>query len=433
MLLGHLYKTLSMDTKRVLILTYYWPPSGGAGVQRWLKFCRYLPQYGVEPVVITVDPKVASYPLLDESLLAEVPEDMQVIRTRSFEPLALLGRIVGKKQVPHAGFSNVDTRSLLQRVLRFIRGNFFVPDARVGWNRYAYKAARKLIEQKSFDAIVTTGPPHSTHLVGLRLKKKLGIKWLADFRDPWTDIYYYNQLMHLPFVKQYDAKLERNVLAAADEVVTVGNTLRKQLEKKLNSREVKVVSNGFDPVDFNDFSVQKPKVFTVTYMGTISEQYNPDVFIEACKILKDKGVDFCIRFVGQVASPVLKKFTNAGLDGHLELISYVAHHEALQYLSRSSALLLVLPDIPGNKGILTGKMFEYLASGLPIIGIGPTDSDAAFLIKEAGAGRMFEQGSGFQLLSYLRELQVDGGVDFSTKSGEIYSRDILAKEIAGIL
>ncbi|MGM0551279.1 MAG: glycosyltransferase, partial [Bacteroidota bacterium] len=286
-----------MDTKRVLILTYYWPPSGGAGVQRWLKFVKYLPQYGVTPVVVTVDPKKASYPVTDVSLNDEVPDEVEVIRTNSFEPLTILGKLVGKKHVPHAGFSNVNTQSVLQRILRFIRGNFFVPDARVGWNGYAYRAAKKVLRQHSFDAVITTGPPHSTHLVGLKLKRKLGVRWIADFRDPWTDIYYYNQLMHLPFVKRHDARLERKVLMEADEILTVGKTLKELLEAKKQENSVKILTNGFDPKDFEGFTRKKPEIFTITYMGTMAAQYNLQVFIEACQQLRNLEIPFRVRFV----------------------------------------------------------------------------------------------------------------------------------------
>lgn len=423
-----------MDTKRVLILTYYWPPSGGAGVQRWLKFCRYLPQYGVEPVVITVDPKVASYPLLDESLLAEVPKDMQVIHTRSFEPLALLGRIVGKKQVPHAGFSNVDTRSLLQRVLRFIRGNFFVPDARVGWNRYAYKAARKLIEQKSFDAIVTTGPPHSTHLVGLRLKKKLGIKWLADFRDPWTDIYYYNQLMHLPFVKQYDAKLERKVLAAADEVVTNCPSNRLLLSGKLHKDcigKFTSVTNGFDEDDFVD-DVPRPDIFTLTYVGTISERYEPDVVFAALQHLVKKGINLRFRVVGSIAPSLIELVKQRSLDAYFELIDYVPHHEAIKYMQHSSMLLYIFPKT-NNDGGIAGKLFEYLATGVPILALGPKEGDSAMILAETNAGKMFERSEEEGIKAYLSDIVNGGSILQASASIDKFSRRKLTEAISNLL
>jgi glycosyltransferase involved in cell wall biosynthesis len=422
-----------MDTKRVLILTYYWPPSGGAGVQRWLKFAKYLPKYGVTPTIITVDPRKASYPLTDSSLCDEVSADVKVIRTKSFEPLQLLSKVVGKKQVPHAGFSNVNTQSPLQRILRFVRGNFFIPDARVGWNRYAYKAAKNEILHQKFDAVITTGPPHSTHLVGLKLKRKLGVRWLADFRDPWTDIYYYNQLMHLPVVKKRDLFLEKLVLNEADEILTVGNTLKKSLEGKVDNQLVRVVPNGFDTADFKQFSIDKPKRFTITYTGTLAEQYNISAFLDACILMKQQDMDFAIRFVGQVADSVVAKFAHAGLSSQLELIPYVEHHEALNYLSKSSALLLVLPDIPGNKGILTGKLFEYLASGLPIIGIGPQDSDTAEVLNETQAGKMFANEDGVQIFQYLLKLKSNEIPSIVDGSREAYSRANLALHLAGLL
>jgi hypothetical protein len=199
------------EKRKVLIITYYWPPSGGAGVQRWLKFAKYLPEFGVEPIVLTVDPKYASYPQRDESLEKDIHQKLKVYKTKTFEPLNLLSGILGKKNVPYGGFTNVNKKSFLQTILRFIRGNFFIPDARVGWNNYAYKKAKEIIEEYKIDTVITTSPPHSTQLIGLELKKKLSITWIADFRDPWTDIYYYKDLLHTCLAKRLDKNKEQEV------------------------------------------------------------------------------------------------------------------------------------------------------------------------------------------------------------------------------
>ena len=213
--------------KKVLIITYYWPPSGGAGVQRSLKFVKYLPLFGIEPIVITVDAEQATYPILDSTLLNEVSEDVRVVRTRSFEPLKILSAIKGKESVPHGGFANSNKESITQRTLRFIRGNFFIPDARKGWVSFAVKAASEIIEKEKIDTVFVSSPPHSSQLIGLELKKKYNIKWIADMRDPWTDIYYYKDLLQTKFSAARDAVYERQVLEGADEVISVSEPINK--------------------------------------------------------------------------------------------------------------------------------------------------------------------------------------------------------------
>lgn len=376
--------------KRVLIITYYWPPSGGAGVQRWLKFAKYLPEFDIEPIILTVDPNHASYLQIDKSLGKDISLDLKVFKTKSFEPLSLLSKILGKKNIAYGGFTNVNKKSILQIVLRFIRGNFFIPDARVGWNKYAYKKAKEIISEYKIDTVITTSPPHSTQLIGLKLKKKLNINWIADFRDPWTDIYYYKDLLHTRLVKRIDEKKEREVLEKADKVIVVGKLLKENFYGKINQEKFVVITNGYDEEDFEEHKHVRPEKFTITYTGTLSDQYNVAAFIEACKMLKSKGVDFIIRFIGNVAESKLNEFKNAGLLENVEIVNYVPHQESIKYLYNSSALLLVIPDFNGNKGILTGKLFEYLASGIPIVGIGPTDGDASEIIDECEVGEMFD-------------------------------------------
>ena len=234
-------------------------------------------------------------------------------------------------------------------------------------------------------------------------------------------------------VKKRDLFLEKLVVKEADEILTVGNTLKNTLEGKAVNSLVKVIPNGFDPADFKHFSTSKPERFTITYMGTMAEQYNISAFLDACILMKQHDIDFSIRFVGQVAESVVGKFTQAGLISHLELIPYVEHREALNYLSRSSALLLVLPDIPGNKGILTGKLFEYLASGLPIIGIGPQDSDTAEVLTKTQAGKMFANEEGEQIFQYLLKLNRNENSFLIDGTREAYSRANLAAHLAELL
>ena len=220
--------------RKILIITYYWPPSGGAGVQRWLKMAKYLPSFGFEPIILTVDPSDASYPIRDESLVRET-EGISTCRTKSFEPLKLYGSVFGKTNVPYSGFSNLETDSFFSKVTRWMRGNFFIPDARKGWNKYALPKALELIEKFNIDLVITTGPPHSTHLIGKILKERKSLTWIADFRDPWTDIYYYDDLLLSEKNKLKDTALELSVLKTADIIFAVCPSNLKLLSSKLHT------------------------------------------------------------------------------------------------------------------------------------------------------------------------------------------------------
>lgn len=396
---------MNKDIKtRVLIITYYWPPSGGAGVQRWLKFAKYLPEFGIEPIILTVDPKYASYPQRDESLEKDIHPDLKVFKTKSFEPLNILSGLFGKKSVPYGGFTNVKKKSFLQTILRFVRGNFFIPDARVGWNKYAYHKAKKLIAEFKIDTLITTSPPHSTQLIGLKLKKKMDITWIADFRDPWTDIYYYKDLLHTNLVKQIDKKKEEQVLKNADKVITVGNTLKNDLQSKSGRKDIQIISNGFDENDFDGLERVKPEKFTITYTGTLSDHYNVSSFVKVCQRLKEEGNDFIIRFVGNISEQKYYEFKEAGLEDNLEVVSYVSHEKSIEYLYNSSVLMLVIPEFERNEGILTGKLFEYLATKMPIIGIGPAKGDAAKIMENCSSGKMVEYFNEKLLYEYIHDL-----------------------------
>ncbi len=418
-------------SKRVLIITYYWPPSGGAGVQRWLKFTKYLPDWSWEPVVLTVKEENASYGQRDESLANELSPTLKVIRTQSFEPYSLYLRISGKKEIPYGGFSNESNPSVFQKVSRWIRGNFFIPDPRRGWNRYALKAAQKLMLEEKFDAIITTGPPHSTHLIGYCLKRQTGIKWIADFRDPWTDIYYYKDLSHSALAKWYDRKLEKKVLLGSDKIVTVGNVLKEMFlskSQKLSSDKVEVITNGYDTADFEGFDKSVPKHFTITYTGTVSPYYRLEGLVIALKELPvEIRKNVYIRFVGNISQNMIALFEQAELSSQLEYVGYVSHSQSVEYLFKSALLLLLIPDVKENKGILTGKFFEYLATGRPILAIGPTDGDVATILKETGAGEIVDYNNVQILSATIRKFYEDykaEKVNISGKEIEKYSKKI---------
>ena len=247
--------------KKVLIITYYWPPSGGAGVQRILKSVKYLPEFGILPYVVTVKTDQASYPSIDESLGMDVPQQAKVYRTDTFEPFGIYSKLLGKKSIP-TGFSNESNPGFIQKFSRFIRGNFFIPDARRGWVKYAYREASRIIESEKIDTVLITSPPHSAQLTGLMLRKKYKFKWIADFRDPWTDIYYYDEFSHLPFARKKDLNFENAVLNSADRIITVSKDVKRLLaaKSKLTSDDkIIIIPNGYDEEDFKNKIITEEK------------------------------------------------------------------------------------------------------------------------------------------------------------------------------
>jgi len=428
--------------KKILFITYYWPPSGGAGVQRSLKFVKYLSEFGVLPVVLTVDEKFASYPLLDETLTKEIPAAINIYRTRSFEALKILSLFTSMKNIPHGGFANSNKEKPFQKFLRFMRGNLFIPDARIGWINFAVSKASEIIEREKIDTIFITSPPHSSQLIGLRLKKRLNIRWIADMRDPWTDIYYYNDLLHTERSKRKDAKLESEVLINSDEVITVSRPIEKMFLSKsaeISPDKFHVIPNGFDESDFPENVVSADKYFQITYVGSIADSYAPDVFFEMMRKAMDDfpAVSFRMRFVGSMPDSIKQLIVKNRLMEISEFVSHVSHDKAVTYMLSSTALLLLIPEVVNNEGILTGKLFEYLASRRPIIGLGPVHGEASAILNECTAGKMFHRRDSLELYSYFKTLilqwQEKKDLKNINQNYQKYSRRELTKKLAAII
>lgn len=394
--------------EKVLILTYYWPPSGGPGVQRWLKFCRYLPEFGFEPIVLTVDPGQATYPIADASLLKEVPAHLRVYTTSTREPYALYKRIMRRTQVPYSGFANEQNTGVGSTVSRFLRGNLFVPDARVGWNRFALQQARKLIQEENIPYLITTSPPHSTQLVGLKLKKEFPqLRWIADLRDPWTDIFYYKDLLHLPMIRRKDRQLEKQVLAQADTVVTVSNFISNMFVQKVGEEyaaRFKVVYNGYDSDDFKEVPPRiKADTFTLAYVGTLADSYRLDGLIHAIKMLKPEYFSrIRLHFTGQICD-TWRNALQENFPGKVEFSGHTDHKTAIARMHTADMLLLVIPDTSQNQGILTGKLFEYMAAGRIVVGLGPPKGEAASILEDTRAGVMFDYANAGEIAAFIEK------------------------------
>lgn len=427
---------------KILFLSYYWPPSGGPGVQRALKFAKFLPDHKIDPYVVTVKANKASYPLIDSTLEKDVADDLKVFRTNSFEPLEWYRIFTKKKEIPYSGFVNMDKSTLFQKIARFIRGNFFIPDARMGWMRYAYKKAFQLSKENNFKAIVSTSPPHSTQLTGLKLKFNTGLPWIADMRDPWTDIYYYNDFYHLPFAKRKDAAYELQVLESADRIIVTNHSAKDLFlskSEKINPDKIVVIPNGFDKKDFIKRYTPPKKEMIITYSGTIADSYCIEEFISALAQFHKQQPDFPlkIRFVGKVSAGIKKQIRKLSLREITEYIGYVSHDKAIKYLLKSSLLFMASPKIVNNESIVPGKLFEYLAALKPIIFIGPVKCDVARMIHECKAGRSFNYEEGFRMLNYITELaerwKKAPDLDIKNDYYKKYSRQELTKTFAKII
>ncbi len=419
--------------EKVLIITYYWPPSGGAGVQRWLKFTKYLPSSGWIPVVLTVKPEYAAYPFKDTSLYGEIPVDVEVHRTKAINFFALYNK--DQSKIPKAGFASGTGKGLKSTVSRLIRGNFFIPDPRRGWNRFAFRKACELIRTQGISHVITTSPPHSTQLIGLSLKRRFPhLKWIADLRDPWTDIYYYDMFKPSLPARMIDRELEKRVLTRADRIITVGQNLASAFAATaaIVADKTDILPNGYDEEDFQGITPTLPEIFTITYVGTLSPAYPVKGFIEAVKDLKINGRPVALRFVGIVPEEIRTLFHGVGDSPGPEFINYCEHPDAISHMMSSSMLLLIIPDHRSNRSILTGKIFEYLATGKPVLLLGPEDGDAARLLTLCGYQGIFGYTDVQKIRDFILRVAEGRVVNRSGHHLE-YSRRALAVKLGEIL
>ncbi len=388
---------LNVSKKKVLIITYYWPPSGGSGVQRWLKFVKYLPSYGWTPFVFT--PDNPSFDIKDDSLLKDVPPEAEVIRFPIWEPYALFLSIAkisgGSKSAKPTELVRTGKNSLFQKISTWIRGNFFIPDPRLFWVKPSAKFLRSFLDENQIQTVITTGPPHSLHLIGLKLKQaRPSIRWIADFRDPWSEWGLLDSLGVGKLARKKHRRLEQKVLQNADEILTITPFYVRRFEA-LSNKKVQLLTNGFDEDDFSDIVYSRSDRFTIRHVGIINEKCDPrplmtaiaDVLLQHPQI-KSKTV---IEFIGEV-HPDFKSFvtSNPTLNSVTSFFGNIPHKQLLTMYGTSSLLLLVLTGYKNAEGYMPGKLFEYLATGLPIVATGPEDGDAAILLNQTKAGVMID-------------------------------------------
>ena len=415
---------------KVLIITYYWPPAGGSGVQRWLKFVKYLQNFDIEPVVYTVDD--GSYPKEDFSLLKEVPKNIEILKQPIWEPTDVLFWKKNKEQ--KKGVSNVGKNGLLS----FVRGNFFIPDPKVFWVKPSVKFLQNYLNTNKIDVIISTGPPHSMHLIAQKLHQKNNVKWLADFRDPWSNLYYNKDFNQLSFAKNKNRKLENFVLENADCVLTVSNSLKEEFSRK--SKRVEVITNGFDDEVLASKEVVLDIKFSISYIGLLPKQSNPKILFKVLRELSLENSEFEkdleINFIGDISDEVKAEVKLNKLESNTAFLGYVTHEIAIEYQKKSQVLLLLIPNVENNKGILTGKLFEYLTAKRPIVAIGPEKGDLSKILKETNAGVVINFDNETKLKLEILELYQKYKTNKLTVSStniEKYHRKELTKNLASIL
>lgn len=425
---------------KVLIITYYWIPSGGAGVQRWVKFAKYLPTYSILPTIYT--PKNPEYPSIDHSLETDISPLVNVIKTQIWEPYNIYRQLFGKKgEKINAGFISENKKSGWKEKLSiWIRGNCLIPDPRKFWIKPSVRYLKKYLVENNIDTIITTGPPHSMHLIGLRLKKKIPhIRWVADFRDPWTKIDFYKDLRLNPISDYLHHRWERKVVSNADHVIVVSTEMYNDF-RQLNPHNIQLITNGYDTDDIPKKRPPLDEKFTLSHIGTLNASRNPHTLWEVLSELVKEDDTFekslQIQLIGKTDFSVLDSIDQYGLSPYLKNIAYLPHHEAIKYQQRSQLLLLLINRVASAKGILTGKLFEYMAAKRPILAIAPTLSDVAQVITETKAGKVIDFDDKEQMKKIVRSYFVhykNKTLDIQTENIEKYSRKELTKKLAKML
>ena len=422
--------------KRALVITYYWPPAGGPGVQRWLKFVTYFKDFGIEPVVFI--PDNPHYPLQDKSIVSEIPEGIEIIRFPIKEPYGF-AKIFSKKKTNQvsSGIITNKNQSVLEKLLLWIRGNFFIPDARIGWVKPAVGFLKEYLAKNDMDIVISSGPPHSLHLIGMALKEELGIKWVADFRDPWTTIHYHQSLRLNKRAQKKHLKLESKVLNNSDLVVVTSARTKKEFQK-ITSVPIEVISNGYDILEKIEPNLDAQ--FSIAHIGSLLTNRNPELLWEILSELKDENKVFSknllIKLVGAVSEDVLESLAVLGLTENYKTLGYVSHQEAIQIQHDAQVLLLVEMDSPETKSIIPGKLFEYVAANRPILAIGPEGSDVEGIIKETNTGVYFKYTDKKKLKQQLQlyyEAYLKANLNVNSKNIEKYSRSALTKSLSTIL
>ena len=431
--------------KRVLIISYYWPPTGGSGVQRWVKFAKYLPSEGWQPVIYT--PENPEQLAVDESLAAEVPEAAEVVKTRIIEPYELYKKLLRRsghsKEAVEVNPVNAQNKSLLQKAAMWVRGNLFRPDPRCLWIGPSVRFLKKYLSEHPVDLIVSTGPPQSMHMIGLRLSRETGLPWIADFRDPWTKIFYFKHLSMTPATERWHRKMEKKVLDEASAVVAVSPLVQQEFQA-MTDTPVELITNGFDECDFSSEPCTKAyggasQEFTITHTGLFAADGNPtvlwDVLAEKCHADEAFRKLLRIKLIGKTDDQILKALKDRGLEESLINMGYQTHSVAVDQQRQASVLILPLRKEPEYKAVLPGKLFEYLASQRPILGIGQPDGAMAMIVNETRTGTVIDWNDKKGISQYIEQCwkrHLEGRLSSDGADLSRFTRRSLTRRMAGL-
>jgi len=423
--------------KKVLIVLYYWPPAGGPGVQRWLKFVKYFTEFGITPTVFA--PKNPHYPVQDKSLELEIPKHVNVITSSIAEPYKSSGLI--SKESTQALSKGIikekNKQSAFQKLLLYVRGNFFIPDSRTFWIKPSVKKISKLLKTNQYDAIITTGPPHSLHRIGYFLKlKHPELNWIADFRDPWTTIGYHHQLKLTKSSQEKHLKMEKEVLTTADHIVVTSPSTQDEFKVK-TAKPVHLITNGYDDIDIEE---ELDEQFSISHVGTLTNERNPELLWKAiAELLEEEEhlkMHLELQFVGQVGEAVQDSLKKQDLIKHSTFTGYLPHKEAQTLMHTSQLLLLIEKNMAFTKSIIPGKLFEYFQAERPIIGVGPKDWDVQDLIRDQKAGEAFLYDELESIKDYIRTCYYDflnGRLKFKNSTHKRFHRRALTEEYSKLI
>ena len=420
---------------KALIITYYWPPAGGPGVQRWLLFVKYLRDFGIEPVVYV--PENPHYPIIDKTLENEIPNGITILKQPIKEPYRSAGFLSKKKtKTISSGIISNKKQSLTERFLLWIRGNFFIPDARKNWIKPSVEFLESYLKQNPVAVVITSGPPHSLHLIGMQLQQKLSLKWIADFRDPWTSIGYHKRLKLTQKSKDKHKLLERQVLQSADTIIVTSKFTKNEFQR-ITDKPIAVITNGYDTEAENEVLDKK---FTLSHIGSLLTERNPELLWKVLLELVTENTDFAgdikIQLVGVVSEEVLESLKKHQLDSYVSVLGYKSHQEAAQIRNTSQVLLLVEIDSPETQAIIPGKLFEYLASKRPILAIGPAESEVPQILNDTLSGEYFGYNEKEEIKKTLKQWYQDyktNNLQIKPVGVEQYHRKNLTEKLSDII
>tara|TARA_B100000475_G_scaffold198450_1_gene179025 strand:+ start:3235 stop:4515 length:1281 start_codon:yes stop_codon:yes gene_type:complete len=419
--------------KKVLIISYYWPPAGGPGVQRWMKFVKYLPEYNIKPILYI--PENPNYPIYDYSLNDEVSEKLEIIKNPITEISNIISNSKSLNLIRSGNIPNPKEQSLFQRLLFFIRGNLFIPDMKILWKNKSIDFIENYLSKTKIDVVITTGPPHSLHLIGYELKKRLNIKWISDFRDPWVNLNYLNRFHLLPSVKRRHKKLRDKVLINSNSVIVTSEKLKK-LYKEIAPNIFKI-TNGYD---YEYSTVNIDSKFSISHIGSLYPERNPkylwDIIDEICINNEEFRSNLQINFIGNTSEKIIKYLSNKTFKSCVKLFDYVDYKRAIEFMCSSQILLMVEVNDNDSSYAIPGKLFDYLNSKRPIIAIGPDRSEVNQILYDTNAGKFFNYNESINLKLHIENLYNQyemGSISYDAKNISIYRRKNLTEELSKII